>query len=122
MLLWQPGRGAVFAYSKQRVVPFGEYIPYRSFFRRLTPTVDQVGTDMAAGRGTALVKVPITRLGRSVPLTTVICFEVAYDDLVRSSVLAGSAASIARISRTCRRMTFLPESGGDCSMALPPSE
>ena len=93
-IVWEPGAGSLASYTKQHPVPFGEYIPYRSFFRRLTPTVDQVGTDMAAGRGTALVKVPITRLGRSVPLTTVICFEVAYDDLVRASVLAGSEAII----------------------------
>ena len=93
-ILWEPGAGGRAAYTKQHPVPFGEYIPYRSFFRRLTPTVDQVGTDMAAGRGIALLSVPIARLGRSVPLTTVICFEVAYDDLVRRSVLAGSEAII----------------------------
>ena len=93
-ILWEPGAGSLASYTKQHPVPFGEYIPYRSFFRHLTRTVDRVGTDMAAGSGTALVKAPIARLSRSVPLTTVICFEVAYDELVRSSVLAGSEAII----------------------------
>lgn len=93
-ILWEPGVGARASYTKQHPVPFGEYIPYRSFFRRVTRTVDQVGTDMAPGRGPAVIEVPIARLGRSVPLTTVICFEVAYDDLVRQSVLAGSQAIV----------------------------
>nr|WP_255347185.1 nitrilase-related carbon-nitrogen hydrolase [Cellulomonas sp. KRMCY2] len=33
--------------------------------------------------------VPIVRLGRAVPITTAICFEVAYDQLIRASVVAG---------------------------------
>lgn len=93
-ILWQPGVGSVASYTKQHPVPFGEYVPYRSFFRRFVPAVDKISRDMAPGKGTALVSVPVPRLGRSVPLTTVICFEVAYDDLIRQSVLAGTEAII----------------------------
>ncbi len=93
-VLWEPSEGAVASYTKQHPVPFGEYVPYRSFFRRLAPAVDRISRDMAPGTGTALVLVPVSRLGRSVPLTTVICFEVAYDDLVRRSVLAGAEAIV----------------------------
>jgi len=88
-VLWQPGLGGTAAYSKQRPVPFGEYIPYRSFFRRLSPAVDLVSTDMVAGTAMGLLDVPIVRLGRAVPITTAICFEVAYDQLIRESVVAG---------------------------------
>ncbi|WP_152204581.1 apolipoprotein N-acyltransferase, partial [Georgenia thermotolerans] len=88
-ILWEPGRGSAVSYTKQHPVPFGEYIPYRDFFRRFTAAVDLVGTDMAAGTGTALVPVDVARLGRAVPITTAICFEVAYDDLIRDSVRAG---------------------------------
>jgi len=90
-ILWEPGAGAdaEVAYTKQRPVPFGEYIPYRDLFRRLTPAVDLVTRDMVAGRGPALIPVPITRLGRTVPVTIAICFEVAFDDLIREGVLAG---------------------------------
>lgn len=93
-VLWGPGVGSQAAYTTQHRVPFGEYIPYRSFFRRISPAVDQVGTDVAAGRGTALLQVPVARRGRSVPLTTVMCFEVAWDGLVRQSVPAGSQAIV----------------------------
>lgn len=88
-VLWEPGMGATASYSKQRPVPFGEYIPYRSFFRTLSPDVDRVGTDMVAGERIGLLQVPISRLGRLLPIATAICFEVAYDELIRESVLAG---------------------------------
>ncbi|MFH5823299.1 apolipoprotein N-acyltransferase [Georgenia sp. AZ-5] len=88
-ILWEPGAGSDASYTKQHPVPFGEYIPYRDFFRRFTSAVDLVTTDMLPGTGLATVPVPIDRLGRTVPVTTAICFEVAYDDLIRESVVDG---------------------------------
>ena len=88
-ILWEPLRGSTAGYTKQHPVPFGEYIPYRDFFRRLSPAVDLVSTDMTAGTDPSAIEVPIPRLGRSVPITAAICFEVAYDGLIRRSVLAG---------------------------------
>ena len=90
MLLWQPGRGTVFAYSKQKVVPFGEYIPARPLFRLFSSQVDRVGTDAKPGDRPALVPLDVPRLGRVVPLATVICFEVAFDDVVRTAVRDGA--------------------------------
>lgn len=89
MVLWQAGRGPGAVYAKQHPVPFGEYVPYRDVFRRLTPLVDQIGTDMAAGTAPAVLPVPVERLARDVPVVTGICFEVAYRGLVREGVLAG---------------------------------
>lgn len=86
---WQAGDGAVATYAKQHPVPFGEYVPYRQFFRQITPLVDRITTDMAAGTDPALLSVPIERLAREVRFVTAICFEVAYGDLVREGVLAG---------------------------------
>lgn len=90
VVLWEPGRGAVFAYSKQVPAAFGEYIPWRSFFRVFSPEVDRVGVDMARGSEPAVVPVYVGRLGRSVVLGTPICFEVAYDAIVRDAVRAGA--------------------------------
>jgi apolipoprotein N-acyltransferase len=88
-VVWQPGVGVTASYTKQHPVPFGEYVPYRDVFRAITPAVDRVRTDMAAGTDVALLPVQVERLGRTVLLTTAICFEVAYGELVRDSVLAG---------------------------------
>src|SRR5690625_153781 len=58
-ILWEPNSGArrAVSYTKQRPVPFGEYVPYRDFFRRITTAVDLVTTDMVAGTGSALLSV-----------------------------------------------------------------
>ncbi|MFS0701785.1 apolipoprotein N-acyltransferase [Cellulomonas sp. 179-A 4D5 NHS] len=89
MIVWQAGEGAGPAYAKQHPVPFGEFVPYRNFFRQLTPLVDRIATDMVAGAAPAVATIPIERLARSVPVVTGICFEVAYADIIREGVREG---------------------------------
>ncbi len=89
MVLWQEDEGPTDTYTKQHPVPFGEYVPYRDFFRQITPLVDLIGTDMASGTGPALTSVPVERLGREVDVALGICFEVAYADLIREGVQGG---------------------------------
>ena len=64
-------------------MPFGEYIPYRSLVRKITSRVDLVPRDFAQGNEVGVLDVGPVRLG------DVICFEVAYDDLVRDVVTGG---------------------------------
>lgn len=90
MVLWEPGRGATFSYSKQVPAAFGEYIPWRSFFRLLSPEVDRVRLDVARGSEPAVVPIHVNRLGRTVILGTPICFEVAYDAVVRDAIRSGA--------------------------------
>ncbi len=89
MVLWQSGQGPGATYTKQHPVPFGEYVPHRDFFRSITPLVDLIGTDMAAGTEAAHMSLPVERLGRDVEAAVGICFEVAYADLVREGVEEG---------------------------------
>ncbi|MGI8666212.1 MAG: apolipoprotein N-acyltransferase [Jatrophihabitans sp.] len=78
----QPGPGQ--RYVKRHPVPFGEYIPLRSLAEKVSSKVNLVERDMVAGRGNGLItQTPY-------PLGDVICFEVAYDSLVNSSVRAGA--------------------------------
>lgn len=87
-LLYLPEQGLAQTYVKRHPVPFAEYIPYRSFFRFFSKKVDLVRADFAAGDQVGLFQVPTSR--GVVPVTPIICFEVAYDDLVRSGVDAGA--------------------------------
>jgi apolipoprotein N-acyltransferase len=82
-IVWDPQTGPGEVYVKRHPVPFGEYIPYRSLVRRLTDKVDLVPRDFAAGREPGVLEVGPVVLG------DVICFEVAYDDLVRDVVTGG---------------------------------
>jgi len=83
-LLWTPEEGPVASYAKQRPVPFAEYVPYRSFFRAITPAVDQVRRDFVPGQGVGLLRPD------GVPVGIAICFEVVEDDLVRDAVRDGA--------------------------------
>lgn len=89
-LLWEPGVGVVDRYAKQHPAPFGEYMPMRSFLRLFSDQVDRVTIDMIPGTETGVVDLAADRLGRTVPLGVVICFEVAYEELVRDAVTSGA--------------------------------
>ncbi|SFJ97626.1 apolipoprotein N-acyltransferase [Cellulomonas sp. KH9] len=88
-LLWQPGEGPVARYSKQRPAPFAEYIPLRSFVRHFSDAVDLVSRDMLPGTEPGVIPLESPRLGRTVVVGDVICFEVAYDAIVREAVTEG---------------------------------
>lgn len=88
-VLWEPGVGPTAVYAKQRPAPFAEYIPIRPVARLFSDKVDLVRTDMLPGERVGTIEVAVERLGRPVVLADVICFEVAYDGLVRDAVVAG---------------------------------
>jgi apolipoprotein N-acyltransferase len=88
-LMYLPGKGLTARYVKQHPVPFAEYIPYRSFFRRLDDKVNLVRSDFVAGKGPGVFRVPDLH-GGTIAAGTIICFEVAYDGLMRDTVNAGA--------------------------------
>lgn len=112
-LHWGP-EGPIAAYAKQHPVPFGEYIPNRDFFRKLSSAVDLVRTDMAAGSEPGVLSVPIAALGRDVVVGVGICFEVAYDALIRENVLLG--AELLVIPTNNASFGFTQEAGQQLAM------
>ncbi len=82
-IVWDPVTGAGESYVKRHPVPFGEYMPARSLFRLITKKVDLVPSDFARGDRPGVLDVGPVRIG------DVICFEVAYDGLVRDVVTGG---------------------------------
>ena len=85
-LFYRPGGGEPERYVKQHPVPFAEYIPFRSFFRTFSDKVDLVTADFAAGDRPGAFRVP-TPGGAPYWAIPTICFEVAYDDLMREATL-----------------------------------
>jgi apolipoprotein N-acyltransferase len=82
-LVWDPDRGLVETYVKRHPVPFAEYVPLRSLARKVTTKVDLIRNDFVAGKRPGVLTVGPATVG------DVICFEVAYDDIVRDTVTGG---------------------------------
>jgi apolipoprotein N-acyltransferase len=82
--LWLPRRGPVAIYVKRQLVPFGEYIPFRSLLAHITPLVNLQPVNFTAGHRAVVFHHAAIRLG------DVICYEVGFDGLVRSEVTAGA--------------------------------
>lgn len=70
-------------YRKMHLVPFGEYVPLKTLLFFAAPLVEAV-SDFSAGEAAVLLP-----LGEHA-VSTAICYEVVYSDLVRHSVAAGS--------------------------------
>lgn len=83
-IVWDPVTGPGESYAKRQLVPFGEYMPARSFFRLFSDKVDLLEREFAPGQVSGVLDVGGLRVG------DVICFEVAFDDLV-SEVVDGGA-------------------------------
>lgn len=83
-IVWEPGTGPVDQYAKRHPVPFGEYIPMRDFLADYIERLDQIPRDMVPGPEPGNLEIAGVDLG------VVICFEVAYDGLVRDVVDGGA--------------------------------
>jgi apolipoprotein N-acyltransferase len=83
-LLWVPGAGPdpTQQYVKRHPVPFAEYMPLRSIARLVSDKVDLVRNMVSGTKPGVLRTGPLT-------LGDVICFEVAYDGIVRDTVTGG---------------------------------
>ena len=95
-VLWEPGQGVVATYTKQHPAPFAEYIPMRPIARVFSSAVDRVSRDMIPGDRPGYIPLESARLGRTVGIGDVICFEVAYDALVRDAVRAGGEVLVVQ--------------------------
>jgi apolipoprotein N-acyltransferase len=82
--LWLPGRGPVAIYVKRQLVPFGEYIPFRSLISSFSSLPSLQPVNFTAGRQAVVFRMGKVRLG------DVICYEVGFDNLVSSEVTAGA--------------------------------
>ena len=82
--LWTPSTGPGPIYVKRQLVPFGEYIPFRGLISSFSSLPSLQPENFTPGRHAVVFDVGKIRLG------DVICYEVAFDALVRSEVTAGS--------------------------------
>ncbi|SMO96287.1 apolipoprotein N-acyltransferase [Geodermatophilus aquaeductus] len=89
-IVWDPESGPGARYAKRHPVPFGEYMPLRSFFRFFSDQVDLLRRDFVAGQRPGVLDIGGVRIG------DVICFEVAYDGLVSDVVEGGASVLVVQ--------------------------
>jgi apolipoprotein N-acyltransferase len=83
VIVWNPGTGPADRHDKQIVQPFGEYLPWRSFFSHLSSYADRAGY-FVPGNGTGVVH------AAGVPIGVTTCWEVIFDRAARESVRNGA--------------------------------
>ncbi|HEX5595708.1 MAG TPA: apolipoprotein N-acyltransferase [Micromonosporaceae bacterium] len=91
-LVWEPETGPDRSqlYIKRHPVPFAEYVPMREIARMVSKEVDRVRSDFVAGTDPGVLRTGGVVLG------DVICFEVAYDSIVRDTVTGGSQVLVVQ--------------------------
>ena len=108
-LLWTEDGEVIDSYIKQHPAPFAEYLPLRWLALRLVPEAARVSVDMLPGEEVATVVLPSERLERDVILGDIICFEVAYNDVVRGAVDGGAEVLVVQTNNAQFRRTALSE-------------
>lgn len=86
-VVWDPVRGPGQRYVKTHPVPFGEYVPFRGILAALIGRFDRIPRDFVPGSTPGNMEIGGVAVGN------VICFEVAYDDVI-DPVIAGGARVI----------------------------
>lgn len=88
--MWWPAHAhaPTSVYHKRNLVPFGEWIPWRSTLLPLIPVLKQVGRQSVPGTAPGVIDARI--IDEHVVVGDVICFELAYDPTVHDTVRNGA--------------------------------
>ncbi|MFJ5674080.1 apolipoprotein N-acyltransferase [Streptomyces sp. NPDC093097] len=102
-IVWDPKTGPGASYTKQHPVPFGEYVPFREQLSKIITRFKRVPRNFYPGDHTGLLKVGPAKLG------DVICFEVAYDQIVHDTAVSGARALVVQTNNATYGRSGQPE-------------
>ncbi|NKR49606.1 apolipoprotein N-acyltransferase [Rhodococcus hoagii] len=83
VIVWDGSAGAGERHDKRIIQPFGEYLPYRDFFRFFSEYADKAG-NFVPGDGNGVVHAD------GIPVGVATCYEVAFDRALTESVRDGA--------------------------------
>jgi apolipoprotein N-acyltransferase len=101
-IMWT-GNGPSQIYSKNHLVPFGEYVPLRDVLAKWITRFDQIPNDFVPGEGPGVFDVSGAQIG------DVICFEVAYANHIYDTINAGAQVITVQTNNATYGNTTQPE-------------
>jgi len=99
-------------YVKTRLVPFGEYIPFRNQLGWLTSISKAAPSNMIPGTGAHTLTVTSTPNGRPLTIGVLICFESAFPDMSRVETDQGAQVIVYQSSTATFQGTWGPDQHG----------
>ncbi|MEU9131267.1 apolipoprotein N-acyltransferase [Kitasatospora sp. NPDC048540] len=102
-IVWDPASGPGASYTKQHPVPFGEYVPFRAELSQVIERLQRVARDFYPGTHNGVMQLGPARIG------DVICFEVAYDEIVRDTVNDGGRVLVVQTNNATYAESGQPE-------------
>jgi len=94
--LWWTPQGVTATYHKRNLVPFGEWVPWKSVLVKLVPDLAYVGRQSVAGDTPGVLRVSAG--GSPLRVGDMICFDVAYDktfdEMITGDATTGGGAQV----------------------------
>ena len=102
-ILWSDKDGPGQVYTKNFLVPFGEYLPLRGLLASFITRFDQIPNDFVPGQEIGVFNIAGKLVG------DVICFEVAYANHIRETISAGAQVMVVQTNNSTFGNTAQPE-------------
>jgi len=103
-LAFGPDGAVADRYAKVRLVPFGEYVPWRGFLERFIEAVEQIPVDRTPGERVRTVALPgLPEVG------TPICYENSFPSIDREMVRRGAGFLVLTINNASYERTAASE-------------